>query len=183
MLIHKQFQQWVKEQLTFFRDAPFGLAFGDITAGQRLIQRVADPTFIQTGKVGVFMTWRRLQQPEPVHEKLEREIRRLDPVAFIQVFSLHITAWVAYLDGAQYPAVGLGQFAVRAAADTEIVTETSIIEIVLALKTRLGIGRGFILPITGGGEQRITLLVDLPKRIIVGQYRWPGAKQRIGFNG
>ena len=126
---------------------------------------------------------RGLQQAKTVHEKLERLILRLDLMLLIQVITGHIAARMAGFRGTQNAPVGERYFAVRAAADTQIIPETPVIQVVLALITWFRVGRGFVLRITGCGQQLMPLLENIPQRVVVRQHRRARAKQRIRLYG
>ncbi|MNG74102.1 hypothetical protein D3C79_325750 [compost metagenome] len=85
--------------------------------------------------------------------------------------------------GAQNAAVAEGQFAVRAAANPKIVAEAPVVEVVLALVARLGVGRGFILPVAGGAQQLVAAFEDVPQRVVVRQHRRPRAEQGVWLDG
>ena len=53
----------------------------------------------------------------------------------------------------------------------------------MALPARLGIGRDFILAVTGFGQQRLTLQLHVPGEIMVRQGRWVQVEMGIWFQG
>ncbi|SVK46189.1 Uncharacterised protein [Acinetobacter baumannii] len=101
----------------------------------------------------------------------------------VHVVAAHEAARVFGLGGAQNAAVAEGHLAVCAAADPQIVAEAPVVEVVLALVARLGVGRGFVLLIAGGAQQLVAALEDVPQRIVVRQNRRARAEQGVRLDG
>ncbi|MNT77004.1 hypothetical protein D3C72_2160730 [compost metagenome] len=69
--------------------------------------------------------------------------------------------------GAQNATIGKGQLAVCATTNPQIVAKAPVVEVVLTLITRFGVGRSFILLITSGTQQLMSLFKDIPQRVII----------------
>ncbi len=70
-----------------------------------------------------------------------------------------------------------------AAANSQIITKTPVVQIVLTLIARLRIRRRFVLLIPRRGQKLVALLEDIPQRVIVRQHRRTGTKQGVRLNG
>ncbi len=101
----------------------------------------------------------------------------------VHVVAAHKAARVLGLGGAQDAPVAEGHLAVRAAADPQIVAEAPVVEVVLALVARFGIGRSFILLIAGGAQQLVAAFEDIPQRVVVRQNRRARAEQGVRLDG
>ena len=101
----------------------------------------------------------------------------------LQVAAFHIPARVTRFGGTQNASVREGHFAMCAAANSQIITKTPVVQIVLTLIARLRIRRRFVLLIPRRGQKLVALLEDIPQRVIVRQHRRTGTKQGVRLNG
>ena len=69
----------------------------------------------------------------------------------------------------------------RTRADAEVVAELPVVEIVPALAARSGERRRLVVPIPRGVEQRVHGVLDVRRRIGIGQRRRMAVEQRIGL--
>ncbi len=104
-------------------------------------------------------------------------------MAALQITSFHIPTRMARLGGSQNTSVREGHFTVCAAANSQIIAKTPVVQVVLTLAAWLRIGRGFVLLIPGGSQQLVALLENIPQRVVIRQHRRARTKQRVRLNG
>ena len=80
-----------------------------------------------------------------------------------------------------HDAVGERQLGVRAGADAEVVAELPVVEVVPALAPGLRVRRGLVVHVAGGGERRVDRVLDVGRRVLVGQRRRMAVEQRVGL--
>lgn len=78
---------------------------------------------------------------------------------------------------------GIGQFTVRASADTEIVTEFPVVQIVSAALILAGVSRHLVAPITLSRQFRLGALEDSIDHLVVRQGGRRVVKNRVRFDG
>src|SRR4030095_6627722 len=71
------------------------------------------------------------------------------------------------------------ELGMRAGTDAEIIAETPIVEIVAALESRARMRRCFVMAIAGIVQHRTNRVLDVGRRIFVGQRRRMAMKERI----
>src|SRR5690606_38901722 len=70
-----------------------------------------------------------------------------------------------------------------AGAKAKEIAKGPVIEVVPRLAIRLGVGRGFILPITVGSKQRLAGFLDVPENVVFRQYGRLVPEHSVGFDG
>ena len=148
--------------------------FGDLPALTAIQQELILDGLLQSGGNGClaeagalreFVFGHGLEQAKAIHEIFERQLIGSDGPALIQIGSRRVQIALGMLDfycALNDPGRSIRQFAMGAAADTQIVTEAPIVQIVSALKPGLGIGRNFVLSIAGRQQEGMALLLDIP---------------------
>ena len=95
------------------------------------------------------------KQAESVHEIFEWALLLRHWPALVEIGAGRIQISLGVLDldrASDGAAVWIGQLAMGAAANSQIIAKAPVVEIVLALEARLGVGRYLILSVAGGLE-------------------------------
>ena len=119
---------------------PVFIAFTQVALGNSLIDLSTNNVLGKPGILSELRARRGLKQPETVHKELERLIGFGDITLAFEITPLHVATRMPRFGGTQNAPVRERNFAMRAAANTEIVAKTPVIKVVLTLIARLRIG-------------------------------------------
>jgi len=139
----------------------------------------------QTGALGKVGNRHPGVEAQRIHQKLERQLGGGDGrTRRTGIRRCQVTARLADLARAQNPVrPGIGQLAVSAGADADVIPEFPVIAIVTARSAGPGVGRYLVLGITLGTQQRRTRFANGVDHRLGRQYRAAAIELGIGFDG
>ena len=94
----------------------------------------------------------------------------------------HIIMWLALLRIAHYLPVGEADFAVGAGADTQVIAEGPVVEVVAATITRLAVSRHLVLAVVRRRQQLLASVLNIRQGILDWQQRRPFVEDGIGLD-
>lgn len=151
--LEEHLQQVVEEQPAAFGRAQLLAPGLEQALGLGLVQGAGDLLQRLAGTLGVPGARHAIDQPQGVHQEIERQLVCVQRLAAGQIgfVRIQVVLGQAGLPVALHLAIGVGQLAVGTGTQAEKVAVLPVIEVMAGAVAALGIGRNLVLGVAAGG--------------------------------